>query len=130
MIKYIINIKHYWNIVLIIDIDYDRYDVVESALKDIDAPIKVIDDIYNKIGYQYDSGFTFSNSDFRTSVVGINKTTSKEEMINTISHEADHIQTAVCDYYNIRLDSESAAYLIGYIIQQFYKYCYNCFCNS
>jgi hypothetical protein len=59
MIKYIINIKHYWNIVLIIDIDYDRYDVVESALKDIDAPIKVIDDIYNKIGYQYDSGFTF-----------------------------------------------------------------------
>lgn len=128
MIKETIYIKDKWKIILFIDIDYDRYDIIESALTDLLAPTKTIDDIYNKIGYKYDCGFTYSDFYYRTSVVGINKTTSRREMINTISHELDHVQADICNYYEINLNSEDAAYLMGYLMELLYLYCYKCFC--
>ena len=129
MIKSIIDVDGYWSIVLFVDIDYDRYDIIESALTDILAPISVIDNIYNKISYKFNSGVTFSNFEFKTSVVCINKTTSREQLINTISHEADHVQNAICDYYNVSLDSEDAAYLIGYIVGKIYYHSRRLFCS-
>ena len=129
MIKSVIDVDGYWSIVLFVDVDYDRYDIIESALTDILAPISVIDDIYYKISYKFDSGVTFSNPDFRTSVVCINKTTSREELINTISHEADHIQDTICEYYDVPLDSEDAAYLIGYLVGKMYYHSRRLFCS-
>jgi hypothetical protein len=128
MIKSVIDIAGYWSIVLFVDVDYDRFDIIESSLTNILAPISVIDEIYDKISYKYDSGVTFTNSDFRTSVVCINKTTSREELINTITHEADHIQDDICDYYNVPLDSEQAAYLIGYLVGKMYYNSRTLFC--
>ena len=129
MIKSVIDIAGHWSIVLFVDVDYDRFDIIESALTNILAPISVIDEIYDKISYKYNSGVTFTNSDFRTSVVCINKTTSKEELINTISHEADHVQADICKYYNVPLDSESAAYLIGYLVGKMYYQSRRLFCS-
>ena len=129
MIKSTIDVAGYWSIVLFVDVDYDNYNIVESALTDILAPISVIDEIYYKISYEYNSGVTFSNPDYRTSVVCINKTTSREELINTISHEADHVQAAICDYYNVPLDSEQAAYLIGYLVGKMYYQSRRLFCS-
>ena len=128
MIKSIIDVDGYWSVVLFVDVDYDRYDTIESALTDILAPISVIDDIYNKISYKFNSGVTFSNPEFKTSVVCINKTTSREELINTISHEADHVQDTICKYYNVTLDSEDAAYLIGYLVGKMYYSSRRLFC--
>ena len=129
MIKSVIDVDGYWSVVLFVDVDYDRYDIIESALTNILAPISVIDDIYNRISYKFDSGVTFSNPDFRTSVVCINKTTSREELINTISHEADHIQDTICEYYDVPLDSEDAAYLIGYLVSKMYYHSRSLFCS-
>ena len=129
MIKSIIDIAGYWSIVLFVDVDYDDFNIIESALTDILAPISVIDEIYNKISYEFNSGVTFTNSDFRTSVVCINKATSREELINTISHEADHVQDDICDYYNVPLDSEQAAYLIGYLVGKMYYQSRRLFCS-
>jgi len=36
--------------------------------------------------------------------------------MNTIVHEAKHVQSHICEYYNVPEDSEEAAYLIGYIV--------------
>ena len=129
MIKSTIDVAGYWSIVLFVDVDYDNYDIVESALTNILAPISVIDEIYNKISYEFNSGVTFTNSDFRTSVVCINKATSREELINTISHEADHVQDDICRYYNVPLDSEQAAYLIGYLVGKMYYQSRRLFCS-
>ena len=104
MIKSTIDVAGYWSIVLFVNVDYDNFEIVESALTDILAPVSVIDEMYNKISYKYDSGVTFSNPDYRTSVVCINKATSREELINTISHEADHVQDTICKYYDVPLD--------------------------
>ena len=129
MIKSTIDVAGYWSIVLFVDIDYDNFEIIESALTDILAPISVIDEMYNKIGYKYDSGVTFSNTDYRTSIVCINKATSREELINTISHEADHIQDTICKYYDVPLDSEQAAYLIGYLVGKMYYKSRKLFCS-
>lgn len=129
MIKSVINIAGYWSIVLFVNVNYDKFDVIESALTDILAPISVIDEIYNKISYKLNSGVTFTNSKYKTSVVCINKTTTREELINTISHEADHVQDAICDYYDVPLDSEQAAYLIGYLVGKMYYASRSLFCS-
>ena len=129
MIKSTIDVAGYWSIVLFVDVDYDNFDIIESSLTNILAPISVIDEMYNKISYKYDSGVTFSNPDYRTSVVCINKATSREELINTISHEADHIQNDICKYYDVPLDSEQAAYLIGYLVGKMYYQSRKLFCS-
>lgn len=129
MIKSVINVAGYWSIVLFVDVDYDKFDVIESALTDILAPISVIDEIYDKISYKLNSGVTFTNSKYKTSVVCINKTTTREELINTISHEADHVQDVICDYYDVPLGSEQAAYLIGYLVGKMYYASRSLFCS-
>ena len=129
MIKSTIDVAGYWSVVLFVDVDYDKYDIIESALTDILAPISVIDEIYDKISYEYNAGVTFTNSDFRSSVVCINKATSREELINTISHEADHVKSDICDYYNVQPDSEQAAYLIGYLVGKMYYQSRRLFCS-
>ena len=129
MIKSTIDVAGYWSVVLFVDVDYDKYDIIESALTDILAPISIIDEIYDKISYEYDSGVTFSNPDYRTSIVCINKATSRKELINTISHEADHVQDIICKYYDVPLDSEQAAYLIGYLIGKMYYNSRRLFCS-
>jgi len=129
MIKSTIDVAGYWSIVLFVDVDYDDFDIIESALTDILAPISVIDEIYDKISYKLNSGVTFTNSNYRSSVVCINKGSTKEQVINTISHEADHIQAAICDYYNVPLDSEQAAYLIGYLVGKMYYHSRRLFCS-
>lgn len=129
MIKSTIDVAGYWSIVLFVDVDYDNYDIIESALMNILAPISVINEIYDKISYKYNSGVTFTNSDYKTSIVCINKTTSKEELINTITHEADHVQDAICKYYDVPLDSEQAAYLIGYLVGKIYYSSRRLFCS-
>ena len=129
MIKSVINVAGYWSIVLFVNVDYDNFEIVESALTDILAPISVIDEIYDKISYEYNAGVTFTNPDFRTSIVCINKATSREELINTISHEADHVQDTICKYYDVPLDSEQAAYLIGYLVGKMYYKSRRLFCS-
>ena len=129
MIKSVIDVAGYWSVVLFVDVDYDKFDVIETELTNILAPISVIDEIYDKISYKYNSGVTFTNSDFRTSIICINKTSDRKELINTISHEADHVQDIICKYYDVPLDSEQAAYLIGYLVGKIYYKSRRLFCS-
>lgn len=129
MIKSIIDIRGYWSIVMFVNVDYDKFDVIEEELTNILAPISVIDDIYDKISYKLNSGVTYSSFDFRTSVVCINKARDREELMNTISHEADHVQDAICKYYDVPLNSEAAAYLMGYLVGKMYYHSRSLFCS-
>ena len=70
---------------------------------------------------QKDSGFTYTDFKRKQSIVGIGKSTSNSQLLNTIVHEAKHIQSHICKYYHINESGEDAAYLIGYIVQKMYK---------
>lgn len=86
---------------------------------DINGYWKIIVVYGANLGYK-DVGFTQTDYNKRTSIVGISNTTTKSELINTIVHEAKHVQTHICNYYNVDEKGEDAAYLIGYIVQQMY----------
>ena len=93
MIRQDININGYWKIIVAYDVELG----------------------------QEDGGFTYTDFKRKQSIVGIGKSTSNSQLLNTIVHEAKHIQSHICKYYRIDESSEDAAYLIGYIIQRMYK---------
>ena len=76
--------------------------------------------VYNVYLGEPNTGFTQTDFSKRQSTVGISNVTNKSQLINTIVHEAKHVQSHICRYYNIDEDSEQAAYLIGYIVQKMY----------
>lgn len=76
---------------------------------------------YNVYLGQDNAGFTHTNFKKRLSIVGIGIADSKKQMLNTIVHEAKHVQSHICRYFNIPEDGEQAAYLIGYIVMRMYK---------
>lgn len=70
---------------------------------------------------QDNAGFTHTDFKKKQSIVGIGVTNSKAQLINTIIHEAKHVQSHICRYYNVPEDGEQAAYLIGYIVMRMYN---------
>lgn len=77
--------------------------------------------LYNAYLGSKNTGFTYTDFHERKSIVGISSTSSQEQLMNTIVHEAKHVQSHICRYYNVEEDSEEAAYLIGYIVQNMHK---------
>lgn len=67
---------------------------------------------------EVNSGFTQTDFRKRKSVVVIGKSTSRGQFLNTIVHEAKHVQSHICRYYGVPENGEDAAYLIGYIVQR------------
>jgi len=70
---------------------------------------------------EVNSGFTHTDFNKKLSIVCIGKADSKRQFLNTIVHEAKHIQSHICRYYNVPEDGEDAAYLIGYLVMEMYK---------
>ena len=70
---------------------------------------------------QLNTGLTFSNTDARFSFVCISQATSISQMVSTIVHELKHVQSHICEYYDVDESGEQAAYLIGYIARRVYK---------
>lgn len=77
--------------------------------------------LYNVYLGDEDTGFTHTDFNKRRSIVGISDFSSKEQFFNTLIHEAKHVQSHICRYYDVKENSEDAAYLIGYIVQKMYK---------
>ena len=77
--------------------------------------------VYNVYLGQIDAGFTHTDYKKKLTIVGIGIASSKEEFINTIAHEAKHVQSHICKYYEVNEESENAAYLMGYIIMKMYN---------
>lgn len=92
MIRQDINIAGYWTITIV----YDAY-----------------------LG-EKNSGFTHTDFTKKLSIVAIGEADSKKQFLNTIVHEAKHVQSHICRYYDIEEDGEDAAYLIGYIVMKMF----------
>lgn len=62
-------------------------------------------------------GLTYSNPYERRSIVVIGHVSNPFEMCNSIMHELDHLQVAICRADGLRTDGEDAAYLMGDITE-------------
>ena len=109
-----------WNILVYYNVS--RYDFVEveDSLRQIDCPKEDIRKAF-KVLRNKNTGFTFSNTDYKMSIVCIGKATNTSQFVSTVIHESKHVQSHICRYYGVSERSEDAAYLIGYIVRMMYK---------
>ena len=108
-----------WNILVYYNADTFDAIELEDSLMQLDCPKKDIKRAIQVLRHK-NTGFTFSNSDYKMSIVCIGKTTNSSQFVSTVVHEAKHVQSHICSYYNIQEGSEEAAYLIGYIVKKMY----------
>lgn len=114
MIKRIINIANYWEVIVYYNIDYNFFDYIAKDLKSYSTPVENIRRIYNNMRTTA-KAFTCSNSYYKVSIVGFNSHSDKYDYINSIIHEAEHVKQAMLNYYNIKDEGENAAYAVAYI---------------
>lgn len=110
-----------WNILVYYNISNKYIDEITNVLKHLKAPKYEVLDSIDVLLNEFNTGMTYTNFDYRTTIVCISKSTSNNQFLNTIVHESKHVQSHICEYYNINEDGEQAAYLIGYIVQQMYN---------
>ena len=112
--------KANWNILVCYNVDSEDFVEIEDFLRQIDCPKNEIRKSF-KVLRRKNTGLTFSNSDYKMSIVCISKATNIGQFVNTTVHEAKHVQSHICEYYGVDEDSEDAAYLIGHIVHEMYK---------
>ena len=120
MIKQVINIEHYWKVIVYYNIDYNFFDDIAFELKAIGSPVEKIDDVYYNMTHTA-KAVTCSNIDKHISVVLFNKHKNKYDYINSIVHEAEHIKQHMLKAYNVDDKGEDPAYTIGYIAMRMLK---------
>lgn len=122
MIKQLIELGNEgWYIIIYYNVRVPYIKEVREQLEDLGCPQYLIRQSIQIMSTGLNTGMTFSNDDYKTSFVCIGETTSTEQFVNTIVHEAKHVQSHICNYYKIDEDGEEAAYLIGYIVQRMYR---------
>lgn len=110
-----------WNVLVYYNVEPIDFTEIRDSLVQLECPKRDIDRAFKVLASSRNTGFTFSNSDYKMSIVCISRTTSASQFVNTAVHEAKHVQSHICEYYDIDESSEDAAYLIGYIVRKMYK---------
>lgn len=110
-----------WHIIIYYGVNSNAEQDIEDMLIELGCPEQDIDKALRILTRRLNTGMTFTNTQQKTSFVCISDTTSAEQLVNTVVHEAKHVQSHVCDYYGIEEHGETAAYMIGYIVQRMYK---------
>ena len=121
MIKQVIKIKQYWTIIVYYNIDYNRLSVIKKDVNQLEPPLEDIDDVFDKLQSGVAKGVTINNPNNRITIVLINKSNDKYDLINTVFHEVYHVHSFISEYYNLVPNSEPSAELIGFIIQKMYR---------
>lgn len=114
MVQQNLSIEGYWHITVLYDVTPADFQEVGERLSNAGAPRAMIEDAEKNLS-GWNAGYTFSNLASRESIVCIGRATSMREFLNTVDHEVDHVQAHVAEYYGVRLGTEQAAYLQGYI---------------
>lgn len=110
-----------WNVLVYYNAGREDIPELRDSLEQLDCSEKDIRKSLRVIYRRKNTGFTFSNTEYKMSMIVISKATSVPEFVNTAIHEAKHVQSHICSYYDIHEDGEEAAYLIGDLVERMYK---------
>ena len=110
-----------WQVYIYYNVNKSNIDEVKDALIDLNCPDYYIVKSTRTLSTGINTGMTYSDIDQKVSLVCIGRASSAEQFVNTVIHEAKHVQSHICLYYGIDEDGEQAAYLMGYIAQRMYR---------
>ena len=109
-----------WNVLVYYNVSPDDFVEIADSLEQLDCPVKSMRKAFKALRRK-NTGFTFSNTEYKMSIVCIGEADNVGQFVNTTIHEAKHVQSHICEYYGIEEDTETAAYLIGHLVHQMYK---------
>ena len=112
--------KYRWSVEVFIILSKPDIKAIMDSVKQMEGSKKVIESAYTNLQEPYNSGFTYSSSKYRKSIMVINRSSSMEEFINTYNHEKNHVEMHICEELGIDPYSEEAAYLSGNMAQQLF----------
>ena len=114
--------KYDWQVVVLYEVSNIDTDYVISVLKRYKANYNIINIAYNNvIANKPNTGFTYSDLDKHRTLIIISKTTSKSELIDTIVHEANHLQSHIATEFKLNEKGEEVCYLIGGIVKAMFR---------
>lgn len=122
MIKQYINVRNKWEVLVWYGVGSDDYLDIYKTLRQLGCSIPDAEYATVVVSSFKNTGLTFSDTDSRVSFVCVSSTTSYSQMVDTIAHEIKHVQSHICEYYDVEEDSEDAAYLVGYLARRVYKF--------
>lgn len=117
MIAKWVDIDGAWRVVIFYDVTDSDAAWVAERFGDAGAMESDCDNLFELFSYPNRAAM-ISDRDQKMSVVAIGWATDKMQRINSVIHEIDHVQRDICDYYNVPLGSERAAYLQGKLAQE------------
>lgn len=123
MIKHIFTIPGYkWTVIAYYGVHEDDEQELIKILKTVKCPYYQLKEIVNNIedGME-DNGFTYSNLHDKISVVAVGYGSTNEEFMNTLTHEARHVEQHISDMYKIDTHAEERYYLMGKLVQTMYS---------
>lgn len=123
MIEQNIILKSYdWKVKVLYNVSRSDINEVMGILKSICDEPRFLNQAYNNINSNSpNTGFIYTNYDFKVSLIIIGKANSPNEFIDTVVHETNHLQSHIATYYNLNEKGEEVSYLIGYIVKQMYN---------
>lgn len=122
MVTQYINLKKYkWGVLIYYGTSEEDVNDVYNALIALGCSKREAYKATRTVTSKLNTGLTFTNTELRMSLICVSDATTADEFVNTAVHEANHVQSHVCEYYGIDDDEEPASYLIGYIVQRMYK---------
>lgn len=121
MIHYEVYFDNYrWSVEVFIILSHADPKVILDAVKQAGGSSKVLESAHANLMEDFNSGFTYSSSKYRRSIMVVNRSSSMEEFINTYNHEKNHVEMHICEELGIDPYSEEAAYLSGNMAQQLF----------
>jgi len=120
MYKHYLDIAGKWAFIFAYNISEENFDEIGEWIEALGAKPREIRRT-KKLLRQLNKGFTFSSQSLRMSVMVIGGAASLEQWWDTVSHEVDHLQDAVMEYYDVAPGTEDAAWLQGYIMRLIVK---------
>lgn len=121
MIKQVLDIDSYWEVVVYYNVDYNLFDDILYELRKIDFPIDYINETRRAMMSREAMAVTCTSTKHHTSIILFNTHTSKADYINSIVHEAEHVKQAMLKAYSVEDDGEPPAYTIGHLVGRMYE---------
>lgn len=108
-----INIRR-WKTLFLFSFGTDDIERVFDALLWADAPESIVRKVSGNVSAgRLDEGFCFSNPRIRRTVVGVGKTSTASEFLDTTIHEIVHVTQDIAHTDGIEPWGEDFAYLAG-----------------
>lgn len=122
MIKQLLNVRGKWDVLIWYWVTEEDYWEVYNTLIQFGCPVPEAEYSADVVSSSQNTGLTFSDTDSRVSFVCVSSTTSYSQFVDTTMHEIKHVQSHICEYYDVDENSEDAAYLVGYLARRVYKF--------